>query len=66
MSTRGIVWGAPGADRVANPLASTVVRSADEARAAVREQIEHGADWIKLFPTGGYSFTPDGRGRSTR
>jgi imidazolonepropionase-like amidohydrolase len=43
-----------------NPLASTVVRSADEARAAVREQIGHGADWIKLFPAGAYSFTPTG------
>ena len=43
-----------------NPLASTVVRSVEEARAAVREQIEHGADWIKLFPTGAYSFTPTG------
>ena len=45
-----------------NPLASTVVRSVDEARAAVREQIAHGADWIKLFPTGGYSFDADGQG----
>ena len=25
---------------------------ADEARAAVRDQIEHGADWIKLYPGG--------------
>ena len=27
------------------------------ARAAVREQIGRGADWIKLFPAGNYSFT---------
>ncbi len=47
-------------DRPRQPLASTVVRSVDEARAAVRDQIGHGADWIKLFPTGGYSFTPTG------
>src|ERR1700741_150859 len=50
VSTLGIVWGAkpkaPG--EVENPLASTVVRSVDEARAAVREQIGRGADWIKL------------------
>ena len=65
VSTLGIVWGATPATGPANPLASTIVRSADEARAAVREQIGKGADWIKLFPTGGYSFTPDGRGRST-
>src|SRR4249920_2732030 len=56
VSTLGIVWGATPATGPANPLTSTVVRSVDEARAAVREQIAKGADWIKLFPTGGYSF----------
>ena len=67
VSTLGIVWGAQLRIRPApaNPLASTVVRSVEEARAAVREQIAHGADWIKLFPTGGYSFTPPAR-RNTR
>jgi len=38
-----------------------VVHNEDEARAAVRDQIQHGADWIKLFPTGAYSFAPDGK-----
>jgi imidazolonepropionase-like amidohydrolase len=61
VSTRGIVWAAPGSNAPANPLASAVVHSVDEARAAVRDQIEHGADWIKLFPAGGYSFTPTGQ-----
>jgi imidazolonepropionase-like amidohydrolase len=60
VSTRGIVWGAPGTNTAANPLASAVVHSVDEARAAVRDQVEHGADWIKLFPAGGYSFTATG------
>jgi imidazolonepropionase-like amidohydrolase len=62
VSTRGIVWGAAPPNPAApdNPLASTVVRSVEEARAAVREQIAHGADWIKLFPTGAYSFTATG------
>ncbi len=60
VSTLGIVWGATPATTPANPLASTVVRSEDEARAAVREQISRGADWIKLFPGGAYSFTPTG------
>jgi imidazolonepropionase-like amidohydrolase len=62
VSTRGIVWGAAPPNPAApdNPLASTVVRSVDEARAAVREQVAHGADWIKLFPTGAYSFTAEG------
>ena len=63
VSTLGIVWGAKPADPAHpdNPLASTVVRSVEEARAAVREQVKHGADWIKLYPTGGYSFTPTGQ-----
>jgi imidazolonepropionase-like amidohydrolase len=62
VSTRGIVWGAAPPNPAApdNPLASAVVRSVDEARTAVREQIGRGADWIKLFPTGAYSFTPTG------
>ena len=38
-----------------------MVRSVEDARAAVREQIAHGADWIKLFPTGAYSFTATGK-----
>jgi len=63
VSTLGIVWGAAPADPAApqNPLTSTVIRSAEEGRAAVREQIAHGADWIKLFPTGGYSFNAAGQ-----
>src|SRR4029450_9950975 len=63
VSTLGIVWGAtpPDPKKPDNPLASTVVRSVDEARAAVREQVAHGADWIKLFPTGGYSFDAAGK-----
>jgi imidazolonepropionase-like amidohydrolase len=62
VSTLGIVWGAnpPNPAAPDNPLASKVVRSVEEARAAVREQIAHGADWIKLFPTGAYSFAPTG------
>jgi len=63
VSTKGIVWGGKPADPATpdNPLASTVVRSPEEGRAAVRDQIAHGADWIKLYPAGAYSFTPDGR-----
>jgi len=62
VSTRGIVWGATPPNPAApdNPLASAVVRSVDDARAAVREQIGRGADWIKLFPAGAYSFTATG------
>jgi imidazolonepropionase-like amidohydrolase len=62
VSTLGIVWGAqpPNPKAPDSPLASTVVRSAEEARAAVDAQIKGGADWIKLYPAGGYSFTPTG------
>jgi imidazolonepropionase-like amidohydrolase len=61
VSTLGIVWGS----RIrrlffSNPLSSMLVSSVDDARAAVREQIAHGADWIKLFPSGGYSFSSTG------
>jgi len=63
VSTLGIVWGAAPSNPAVpeNSLASTVIRSAEEGRAAVREQIAHGADWIKLFPTGAYSFDVAGQ-----
>jgi imidazolonepropionase-like amidohydrolase len=60
VSTLGIVWGAAPATTPPNPLASTVVRSIEDARAAVREQIGRGADWIKLYPAGNYSFNTTG------
>jgi imidazolonepropionase-like amidohydrolase len=60
VSTLGIVWGASPATASSDPLTSTVIRSADEGRAAVRDQIAHGADWIKLYPAGNYSFTATG------
>jgi len=60
VSTRGIVWGGASAAEGSSPLTSAVVHNVDDARVAVRDQIQHGADWIKLFPTGAYSFAPDG------
>src|SRR4029453_2685045 len=60
VSTLGIGWSGTAAPAPENPLERKVVRSADEARAAVREQIQRGADWIKLFPGGAYSFTATG------
>jgi imidazolonepropionase-like amidohydrolase len=61
VSGRGIVWGgATPSDAPVNPLASMIVRSVEEARAAVGEHIQHGVDWIKLYPTGGYSFNAAG------
>jgi len=60
VSGRGIVWGAAPPAGPANPMTGYVVRSVEEARAAVREHVEHGVDWIKLFPTGAYSFAPTG------
>ena len=62
VSGRGIRWSAvpPDPKSPASPLAAMVIRSAEEGRAAVREHIERGVDWIKLFPTGAYSFGPTG------
>ena len=62
VSTRGIVWSATPANPASpdNPLDGQIVRSIEEGRAAVREQIGRGADWIKVYPTGDYSFTPTG------
>ena len=59
---RGIAWGLkpPDPSLPPNPLTSIVVRSVEEARAAVREHADRRVDWIKLYPTGGYSFTPTG------
>jgi len=63
VSTLGIGWSATplNASAKVDPLARAVVHTVDEARAAVREQIGRGADWIKLYPAGGYSFTPAGK-----
>jgi imidazolonepropionase-like amidohydrolase len=60
VSTMGIGWGATPASGPENPLDETLIRSAEEGVAAVRNEIEHGADWIKLFPAGAYSFSPTG------
>jgi imidazolonepropionase-like amidohydrolase len=61
VSTLGIRWsGDPAASRDRSPLESTVVANVDEARKAVRDQIAGGADWIKLFPGGAYSFNATG------
>jgi imidazolonepropionase-like amidohydrolase len=62
VSTRGIVWSDSPANPATpdNPLDGQIVRSIDEARAAVREQIRGGADWIKLYPTSDYSFNAAG------
>jgi imidazolonepropionase-like amidohydrolase len=61
VSGRGIVWFAGVSPTVAaNPLATSVVHNEEEGREAVREHIQHGTDWIKLFPAGAYSFTPSG------
>jgi imidazolonepropionase-like amidohydrolase len=63
VSALGIVWSAKPKDPSAaeNPLAATVVRSPEEARAAVRDQAAHRTDWIKLYPAGAYSFSPAGK-----
>ena len=63
VSTRGIVWSATPVDPAVpvNTLTPIAVHTVDEARAAVREEIAHGADWIKLYPAGAYSFNAAGK-----
>jgi imidazolonepropionase-like amidohydrolase len=63
VSTRGI--GATGSDYIGSPETTITggnqnIHGPDDARAVVREQIHYGADWIKVFPTGAYSFGFDG------
>lgn len=41
------------------------ITGADEARRAVRQQIAHGADWIKIYADRGYYKLPDGSYRSS-
>jgi imidazolonepropionase-like amidohydrolase len=60
VSGRGIRWSAEPAKGPENQLDYMLIRSADEGRAAVRDHVAKGVDWIKLFPTGAYSFSPSG------
>jgi imidazolonepropionase-like amidohydrolase len=46
---------------VAVPMALQVVDSPWAAREAVREQIAHGADWIKLYAAYQFHFSSDGK-----
>ena len=48
------------APNVEVPHGVQVVDGADEARKAVREQISHGADWIKVYSDRGYKVREDG------
>ena len=43
------------------PTGVQIVDGPDEARKAVREQIKYGADFIKIYGTHKFNFTPDGR-----
>jgi len=60
VSGRGIVWAGTAGTAAGSPLTSVRVHGEEDARAAVREHVERGADWIKLFPGGAYSFTSAG------
>jgi len=42
------------------PKGVQVVDGVDECRKAVREQVEYGADWIKVYADRSYYFTEDG------
>ena len=42
------------------PLGVQLVDGVDGVRLAVREQVSHGADWIKYYADRAYFYTPDG------
>src|SRR5436190_14659022 len=65
VSTLGFQWTDKPADpaKPDNPLNVTLVRSVADAKAAVQAQVKGGADWIKLYPAGAYSFTPTGEAK---
>jgi imidazolonepropionase-like amidohydrolase len=63
VSTRGI--GSSGSDYIGVPGinitgGNQTIAGPAQAREAVREQVRYGADVIKIFPAGGYSFSPSG------
>ncbi len=63
VATRGI--GGSGSDFIGAPginltAGQQSVSGVAQAREVVREQIRYGADLIKIFPAGGYSFSPTG------
>jgi imidazolonepropionase-like amidohydrolase len=61
---RGIAWGgATPAAAPTNPLAGMRIHAEDDARAAVREHVERGVDWIKLYPGGAYAFLATGEAK---
>ncbi len=63
VSTSGI--GASGSDYIGVPGiqipgGNKNIAGPEDARQAVRERIRYGADWIKIFSAGQYSFSPTG------
>jgi imidazolonepropionase-like amidohydrolase len=60
VSGRGIIWAGTAPATAATPMTAMRVQSVDEAVAAVREHVQHGVDWIKLYPGGSWTFRPDG------
>jgi imidazolonepropionase-like amidohydrolase len=63
VSTRGI--GAAGSSYIGMPGINLTggnvgIHGVEEGREAVREQLHYGADWIKVFPVAGWSFSPNG------
>jgi imidazolonepropionase-like amidohydrolase len=66
VSTRGISttggYGLEGySPEVTVPIGVQIIDSPWEARKAVREQFNYGADLIKIYGTDRYRFTPDGK-----
>src|ERR1700758_1756276 len=64
VSGRGIVWGGPTPGPKDKPdpelLNAIVVHNVEDARAAVRLEVDHGVDHTKLYPVANWKFSPTG------
>jgi imidazolonepropionase-like amidohydrolase len=60
MSVTGGYGPAGYAPEISYPMGVQIVDGADEGRKAVREQIAHGADWIKVYADRSYFIQKDG------
>jgi len=63
ITTRGIGTGTKfmGVPGITLPAMTQNVTGVGAARAAVREQIHYGADWIEIFEDGPHTFSPTGQ-----
>lgn len=57
---RGIRWFGPGTTPSGNELADVPIRNVEEAKAAVKFEVDHGVDHLKIYPGGSAGFSATG------